>query len=537
MSEQYESKILDHLGLVAGMYDELGIGKVIDQAIAQDEEKRIVSLGRVVKAMVLNGLGFVGHQLYLVPLFYESKPTERLIGEGIKAEHLNDDVLGRALDDLYEFGVTPLYSLIATRACKELNLNPNKGHLDTTSFHVDGTYNSKDGPEEGEIHITKGYSRDHRPDLNQVILELIVENQAGIPMLMKPLSGNSNDKTAFGEIIKEHIEQLQQGYGLEYIVSDSALYTEQNLREMSGIKWISRVPETIKEAKQAIEDTGIDTMEPINEHYRYKILNSDYAGVPQRWMLIYSEHAAKRAIHTLNGTLSKKSEHELKEFEKLCRIEFACEPDAIKTLEKFRKNLKCTLIFSHHIEQIARYTNAGRPKKDNLPYKYIYRINGAMASCLDNRQAQLHKKSCFIVATNELDTEKLPNLDLFEGYKDQSLVEKGFRFIKDPKFLVSTLYLKSPKRIEALLMVMTICLMVYAALEYRIRKELKEKNQFCTDQVGKPTQTPTTRWIFQCFAGIHLLSVAGIKDIVLNLKEDHWLILNLLGGRYGAFYS
>lgn len=147
------------------------------------------------------------------------------------------------------------------------------------------------------------------------------------------------------------------------------------------------------------------------------------------------------------------------------------------------------------------------------------------------------KKSCFIVATNEWDTAKLTHLELFKGYKEQSLVEKGFRFIKDPKFLVSTLYLKSPKRIEALLMVMTICLMVYAALEYRIRKELKERSQFCINQVGKPTRTPTAKWIFQCFAGIHLLSVEGIKDIVLNIKEDHPLILNLLGERYGAFYS
>ena len=167
----------------------------------------------------------------------------------------------------------------------------------------------------------------------------------------------------------------------------------------------------------------------------------------------------------------------------------------------------------------------------------MYRINGSVATCLNKRQAQLHKKSCFIVATSELDTEKLSHLELFKGYKEQSLVEKGFRFIKDPKFLASTLYLKSPRRIEALLMIMTICLMVYAALEYRIRKELKERNQVCTNQVGKPTRSPTTRWIFQCFAGIHLLSVEGVKDIVLNMKEDHLLILSLLGERYGAFYS
>ena len=106
VAPRYRSQTLDHLGLVAGMYEELGIGERIDQVIAQDRDKRQVSLGQAVKAMVLNGLGFVNQRLYLMPKFFWDKPTQRLIGEGIQPEHLNDDVLGRALDAWYEFGVT-----------------------------------------------------------------------------------------------------------------------------------------------------------------------------------------------------------------------------------------------------------------------------------------------------------------------------------------------------------------------------------------------------------------------------------------------
>lgn len=83
---------------------------------------------------------------------------------------LNDDVLGRALDALYDVGVTPLYSLIAAEACGRLDLASSYVHLETTSFHVDGRYNSAVIPEEGVIHLTPGYSRDHWPDLNQVAL-------------------------------------------------------------------------------------------------------------------------------------------------------------------------------------------------------------------------------------------------------------------------------------------------------------------------------------------------------------------------------
>ena len=58
---------------------------------------------------------------------------------------------------------------------------PTFAHLDRTSFHVDGRDNSGAAPEAHVMHIPRGYSRDHRPDPNQVMLERIVEHQAGIP--------------------------------------------------------------------------------------------------------------------------------------------------------------------------------------------------------------------------------------------------------------------------------------------------------------------------------------------------------------------
>jgi transposase len=122
----------------------------------------------------------VHQQRYLVPSFFHNKPTARLIGPGIEAAHLNDDVLGRALEALYGYGVTPLYSLIAVQAAQRLGLAAQFAHLDTMSFHVDGRYSSAEAPDEQLIHVTPGYSRDHRSDLNQVMLELIVEQHAGL---------------------------------------------------------------------------------------------------------------------------------------------------------------------------------------------------------------------------------------------------------------------------------------------------------------------------------------------------------------------
>lgn len=79
MPRPYFSEVLDHRGLVAGMFEELGIGTVMDHATQQNPETRFVTAGNAVKAMVLHGLGFVNHQLYLVPMFFHNKPTQRLV--------------------------------------------------------------------------------------------------------------------------------------------------------------------------------------------------------------------------------------------------------------------------------------------------------------------------------------------------------------------------------------------------------------------------------------------------------------------------
>jgi transposase len=103
--------------------------------------------------------------------------------------------------------------------------------------------------------------------------------------------------------------------------------------------------------------------------------------------------------------------------------------------------------------------------------------------------------------------------------------------------LASSLYLKKPERIMVLLMVMTVCLLVYAALEYRIRQALKDQEATFPDQKGKRIPNPTARWVFQYVVGIHLLCQASQWPIVLNLTEEHQHLLRLLGQPYMRFYD
>src|SRR5919202_4865100 len=536
--QPYRTQVLDHLSLVAGIFEELGITKVIDRAPKQAPERRSVTAGHAVKAMVLNGLGFLNQQLYLGPHFFQHKPISRLIAPGMQASHLNDDTLGRALDTLYDFGVTALDCLIAATAGTRLWLTRTFSHLDTTSFHVDGRYNSAQPPDEQVVHITQGYSRDHRPDLNQVMLELVVEHQAGIPVLMQPLSGNSHDGKAFGQVIRDHIAQLHTTTNPTSLVADSALYSAENLQQLAetSLKWITRVPATLTEAQEVLGQANPQTMAPLTEGYRYHVVPSSYGGVAQRWVLIYSEPRQPQAQRTVDKQWRKQSDRAVKAFQTLCRTDFACAADAQQALAHFAHDLQATFLHDSTICPTPQYKKRGRPGPGTQPDQIVYHIVGALASRIAARQALVDQHSCFILATNELDEVQLPALEVLAGYKGQAYAERGFRFLKDPQFLASSLYLKKPERIMALLMVMTVCLLVYAALEYRIRKALKDHEATFPDQKGKRIHNPTARWVFQYFVGIHLLCQAGHWPIVLNLTEEHQHLLQLLGKRYAWFY-
>src|SRR5204863_9255357 len=137
--------------------------------------------------------------------------------------------------------------------------------------------------------------------------------------------------------------------------------------------------------------------------------------------------------------------------------------------------------------------------------------------------------------TNILDPAVLSDQEVVTTYKDQGSVERGFRFLKDPLFLASSVFLKKPERIVALGLIMVLCLLVYRLAEHRLRTRLAETQQTIPDQLNKPTARPTMRWIFQCFEGIELLHVQTAltsRILVLRLQPLHRLILQLLGPPY-----
>ena len=144
-----------------------------------------------------------------------------------------------------------------------------------------------------------------------------------------------------------------------------------------------------------------------------------------------------------------------------------------------------------------------------------------------------------VLGTTIADTA-LTDTEVIAGYKGQSAVEGGFRFLKDPVFFVSSLCVKKPSRIQGLCMVMTLALLVYAVAQRRMRHQLAQQHETLPNQIGQPTSRPTLRWIFQLLEGINRVtfSVQGhVKIVIEGLTALRRKILQLFGQKVCQIYQ
>ncbi len=138
------------------------------------------------------------------------------------------------MDDIYQLGLTNLFIEIGLLVIKKFNIETKYTHLDSTSFHLHGEYEHIETTENHQkipILMTKGYSRDHRPDLKQCILVYIVSGHSGIPLFMRTADGNESDQAVFGQILAWVKKQIKLD---SIIVCDSALYSQNNIQLISN---------------------------------------------------------------------------------------------------------------------------------------------------------------------------------------------------------------------------------------------------------------------------------------------------------------
>jgi transposase len=535
--EQVRVERLDHLGVIISVINDLGLIDMIDTRLVPDKQEMITP-GEAVAGMILNGLGFANRPLSLTPQFFANKPLDLLFREGIYAEMFNRFKLGRTLDEAYTYGCDRLFQELALAVCAQEGIDLRFNHLDTTSFSLSGEY--VPDSDEHAITITHGYSKDHRPDLKQAVLELMVSQDGGVPFVSKSWDGNTSDIQIFQERAQALMHAFTNTPSPRYLVADAKLYHEDNASSLQRIGFITRIPNTLGVVSQVImQALGWDTWQPFDDNTRYQPLELCHDGMAQRWLVVYSQAALERAAATL--TKAKQREHQAitKQLFHLQAKRFGAPSAAQDALAALAKHWTYHRVESYHLSEHKHYAGKGRPTPRTPLQAIEWQIQAQVRSDDATIEHDKQVKACFVLGTN-IDASELSHAEVIAAYKGQSQVEGSFRFLKDPLFFVSSLFVKKPNRIEGLLMVMTLALLVYSVAQRRLRKQLAKHRETVPNQSHQPTTSPTLRWVFQLLEGIHRVQVTlqgQVHDLIEGLNDVQIKILRLFGNKVCRLYQ
>jgi transposase len=233
------------------------------------------------------------------------------------------------------------------------------------------------------------------------------------------------DKESFPKIIHSYISQMQ-GIELPYFIADSALYSEANIESLSRVKWITRVPGTLNSVKELYRATSPEQMQESElAGYRYLEVESRYGGVPQRWLVVFSQASYKRESASFQKKLVQKREEAQKSLKQLSSQEFATRKAAkaaVATLEEQWKFHQVKL----ELEKVFHYKQPGRPRKGQKPEHTGWKVVGQVVDKEEAIAEALKSKGKFVLASNELDRERLPAETMLKAYKGQGAsVERG----------------------------------------------------------------------------------------------------------------
>jgi transposase len=528
---------LDHLGLLASTIRDLGLIGMIDARLVPDEQEEITP-GEAVAGMILNGLGVAKRPLSLTPQFCAHTPLDLLCRGGVHAEMFHRFQRGRTLAEVYADGGDVLLSALAVAVCAQAGIDLRFHHLDTTSFARSGA----DVPDSDEhaMTIPHGDSKAHRPDWKQAVLALRVSQAGGGPVGSKSWAGHASDTQMFQERAAALLAPWKRSPTPRSLGADAKLYHEANAANLRQLGCIPRLPNPLTLMAQVLgqalrEDTGHRLDEPTRSQ---RLALCPY-GMAPRGLVVSSQAALERAKASVNTAQPRDAEglakplfpRQAHRFETPAAAHAAV--GARATSWRYHQGAIWRLMAHQH------YACKGRPTPTTPSKSMDWQRQAQGRPDHEKMARHIHHQGCLVVGTNS-EVGHLSALEVMAAYTGQAQAEGGFRLLTAPRFFVSSLFVKTPGRMQGLLLVMTCALLVYAVAQRRLRQYLTRQNETIPNQSNQPTARPTLRWVFQLLEGMHRVRVTGqgkVHDLIEGLNEVQIKILRLFGEEVCRLYQ
>ena len=516
-----KKKISFVMAVAKRFIDELGLVEAINEKVEWNKEHWNISPGGLAKAFIMSTLTDIRVPLTHVSERLKGVDLEYLIGEDAEEHEVNSFNIGRAFDRIAEIDYEGLYASQALSALQIYKIPMTRSHGDTTTISFYGDYDVDQldlSEEELEelLKIEKGYNKDGRPECNQIVVGQIT-NEFGVSIVSKVMDGSTSD-VEWNKLALDYITKIREsGFDTGIYVADSKLVTNELVTRMNDpenkILFVSRCPANFENKlekrmiEQAYENENWDVLGQYGKgqnasNYKGISFIENICGAPTKLLVLESSALAANTGSILDKEL-KKFNSLVKEIEKKS---FACQADAEKEYAKFVKLKEKSLSLFDYSANIVKCVNEkwprGRKGINTCPViTETYQIRITNISVLEEAcYRYLRDESCIVLISNA--TEDVTDRELLGIYKGQIVVENSFRQLKNPQ-LASVIYLKNPKRIQVLTMLLNFSLLIRALIQYRLRDGLKKRQEEHPDEVlrvgwaGRPLVNPTFKLFYE----------------------------------------
>lgn len=444
---------------------------------------------------------------------------------GLSAEEvprLNDDRTGRALDRLFAADMRSLTLATATQVVRAFRISLEELHNDSTSISFFGTYANAAVEKRWLGHptlaITWGYSKDHRPDLKQLLFILTISQDGGVPVHFRAASGNTTDDRTHRDTW-ELLCRLAGRRDFLY-VADSKLATAANMAYLDarGGRFISVLPRTRSEdgvfrkrlleketVWQLLEEKLDECGELVDRISVCPQPNVTREGYRLLWYhstrkaeldVIARDHRIQRAMRRL-GELRRRLASPRTRYRRPEKVQHV----VAKILEETEAGPFIQIEIVPYEEESFHQATRGRPTA-STPYLRKVRTR-LQLNCNVDVARLAEAATCDGVFPLVTNVTTLSPGELLAAYKRQPTIEKRFSQLKTD-FAVAPVYLKSVHRIEALLCVYFFALVVEALVERELRRAMQRKKieSLPLYPEGRPCRRPTARRVIDLFAGV-----------------------------------
>jgi transposase len=549
------------LPIINRILERMRLADILKQCLPADDSRTQLATHRGLLVLLRNIL-MSREPVYGVGQWAASYAPDLFDMGAHEMERLNDDRVGRCLDHLFEALDADLIMQVVRRVIDQFHINLDELHNDSTSVSVYGAY--REAEEEGRVRgrptlaVTFGHSKDHRPDLKQLLYILTVSNDGGVPLYFTSASGNTTDDTTHRQTW-DLLHQLVGRADFLY-VADCKLATSDNMNYIARQhgRFITVLPRSRKEDQQFRQrllkkPDSIRWDELYTMSKKITIKGKVFLKPVDRLSSSVEEMTSKEGYRLLWYHSSKKvdldSQRRAGQLQRATQalLELRDRLQGPKTRFRERSKVDASvqeILKQYEVESLLlvdvleqekptyRQASKGRPGKDT---KYIKSVTTSFDLSWSVDQVRLAEAESldgiFPLITN---AKGLTAEEVLRAYKRQPIIEKRFSQLKTD-FAVAPIYLKSVSRIQALLAVYFFVLIVQTLLERELRQAM-ERSQIETLPLypeGRKCRRPTTRKILDLFDGVqrHELTLPSRQPEVLvtELSPLQKQILKLVG--------